>query len=141
MMQLTACTTVSKEWPVGRITLPAGAVEAGLPQLYANDPNVTSSEDWRGGGWYKCFDCPGGWDGVLKHFESCLTPLGYKYDEAETKDMAPPQVDPAGFIRVYSSPSGQVKAALMDLHECARHGEGFDGGGQYLIMVGADGPK
>jgi hypothetical protein len=139
LVLLVACTTTfAKEWPVKHITLPPGAAMSQLPPFFANDPNMVSSEDVHHGLWFSCFDCPGGWDAVQAQLESCLTPLGYAYNDFETKDIAPPQADPKGVVRVYASPSGKVKVALMNLHACARYGAGFDGGGRFLIMVTLD---
>lgn len=136
---LTSCSsTIAKEWPVARITLPVGAAPAALPPVFANDPAMVSSENAKDGMWFSCFNCPGGWDAVVAHLESCISPLGYTYNELETKDLAPPQAGPTGVVRVYASPSSKVKAALMNLRECALYGDGFDGGGEYLIMVGID---
>lgn len=136
---LVGCSsTAAKEWPVAHLTLPAGATAAVLPPVFANDPAMKSSDNVKDGMWFSCFDCPGGWDSVLAHVESCITPLGYTYNAAETKDLAPPQADPSGVVRVYVSPSGKIKTAVMDLKACALYGDGFGGGGEYLIMVGID---
>jgi hypothetical protein len=139
MALLTACaTTTAQEWPVAGITLPTGATPAALPPLFANDPAMKSSENVKDGMWFRCFNCPGGWDAILAHLEGCISPLGYTYNEFETKDIAPPQADPTGIVRVYASPSGKIKATLMNLRSCALYGDGFDGGGEYLIMVAID---
>jgi hypothetical protein len=136
----TACSTVAREWPVRHITLPAGAVEAKLPPAFADAPQGGSSENVRDGWWFRCFDCPGGWGAVVEHLEECIEPLGYSYSEFETMNLAPPQTDPNGLMRVYASRSGQVKVTAMHLSACAPHGPGLGGGGEYLILVATDLP-
>jgi len=135
---LTACSTLGREWPVKHITLPQGAVEATLPPGLFDDPHMRSSEDVKDGWWLRCFDCPGGWDAVIAHLEECITPLGYSYNEFETRNLAPPQADPKGLVRVYASRSGQVKVAAMHLSACAQYAPGLGGVGEYMILVATD---
>jgi hypothetical protein len=134
---LTACvaSTVQQEWPVQKITLPPDAKSRKLPPEIDKEAPPGSSEDWRDGLYYYCFNCSGGWDALVAQVESGLTPLGYTPSTKETDVIKMPNEAPGGFVRAYTSPSGQIMAWLFNLEALARFSYTYDGGGDYLLIV------
>lgn len=124
------------------ITLPAGielrklppAVDKEVPHTASGTLKV-SSDNWNDGLYYRCFDCPGGWDALVAQVESGINPLGYKLNTAETSKYQVSNEAPGGMIRLYNSPSGQIEVWLFNLAALARFSYDYDGGGDYLLIA------
>jgi hypothetical protein len=125
VLVLTGCAQQNQKWPIPQLTVPSGAVPAGIPRELLNEdvqrhlspdgsqivegPNVYT--------WGRGFTYAMGWDSLVRHVEGQIGPLGYKPFNGSFMKKIPkiPGVADGTLARAWISPDQKYVVGLMNL--------------------------